>query len=133
MKCVKFLPTSSAVRSPLRAESGAITAEWALALPAVLLTLGVVVSTAQVVSASSVLSSEAADAQRLIGLGVDIAEAQHQIRIGYGEGATWQVSRAAEGPIVCVTLTRDHGPFVGLGPPMPISSTRCGLDGSPEH
>ena len=113
-----------------RADSGSVTAEWALALPAVTVALAVVVSVAQLLSASSLLDSEAADAQRLIGLGVDAGDAQSRLHIGYGVGSTWTVSRPGTQAIVCVTLRREHPMLAGLGPDVELESTRCGLDGS---
>lgn len=113
-----------------RAERGSVTAEWALALPAVAVALAVVVSTAQVISASSLLGSETADAQRLIGLGLDLGDAQRRLHAGYGVGSTWRVSRPSPEAIVCVTLTREHPLLAGLGPALELESTRCGLDGS---
>lgn len=116
-----------------RAESGSVTAEWALALPAVTVALAVVVSAAGLISASSRLDSEAADAQRLIGLGVEVGDAQKRLHIGYGIGSTWTVSRPSSEPIVCVTLTREHPVLAGWGPSVELESTRCGLDGSPRE
>ena len=116
-----------------RADSGSVTAEWALALPVVTVALAVVVSAAELISASSLLDSEAADAQRLIGLGVDVGDAQSRLHIGYGVGSTWAVSRPSPEAIVCVTLTREHPTLAGLGPAVELESTRCGLDGSPRE
>ena len=113
-----------------RAERGSVTAEWALALPAVMVALAVVLSTAQVISASSLLDSETADAQRLIGLGVEVADAQRRLHTGYGVGSTWRVSQPSLDGMVCVTLTREHPVLAGWGPALELQSTRCGLDGS---
>lgn len=133
MKYDRSSRTWFAVLSRSRADSGSVTAEWALALPVVTVALAVVVSATQLISASSLLDSEAADAQRLIGLGVDVGDAQSRLQIGYGVGSTWTVSRPSPEAIVCVTLTREHPTLAGLGPAVELESTRCGLDGSPRE
>lgn len=131
MKCDRSSPTLSAVLSLSRAERGSVTAEWALALPAVMVALGVVVSSGHAVSASGLLASETADAQRLVGLGIPLTDAQARIANAYGDGVRWQISRDSESSLVCVTLTRDHTLINGFGPSLELRSTRCGLDGDP--
>ncbi len=103
-------------------ETGAVTAEFAIVLPAVLLVLVMVISSIQLTSVQLMLTSAAAEVARLEARG-DIGAAQQVLArtLGSetsptaGSGAR-RVQRATIGEMLCVTLTAAPlpGPLAGL-------------------
>ena len=85
-----------------------VTAEWAIALPAVILTASVLFGAIGIVLERARLDQAAADAVRMMGLGVTSAEAiTHAERVIGGRlEATVSVDSAAS--LVCVELVRGH-------------------------
>ncbi|GAA4153758.1 TadE family type IV pilus minor pilin [Leifsonia shinshuensis] len=115
-------PRSAGGGGPLRAlrERGSVTAEFAAALPAVLLCLALCVGAIQASAQQARLLDHAASAARLLGRG-DTAP-------GPPDGATRSVG--TEGGLLCVTVTAPSraGGIGALG--LTVSARSCALDDS---
>lgn len=110
------------------ASRGAITAEWALALPAVILVASVLFAGVGLLLERSRLDSAAADIVRLIGLGVGHSEAVAHAEQGFGGSLGAKVNRDPSQHRVCVAVTRgggghSEGFLTGLHP----EGLACGL------
>ena len=109
----------------MRGERGSVVAEFAIALPAVLLVLATLLGGVQVASAHLRAQDAAADAARSWGRGDSsgavAARVQRQL-----PGAS--VARASRGDLVCATVrARPAGPLARLG--LTVSATSCALAG----
>lgn len=101
------------VRALRNDERGTVSAEFAVALPAVLVVLALVIGGVVLASHKIVLTSAAADIVRLESRG-DSAIAQQRIA-ELGSGVT--VQRERRGPLLCLTLRASpaQGPLSRLG------------------
>ena len=105
-------------------EHGAVAAELALALPAVLLTLALGTTGIGAASRQVVLQDAAADAARLLGRGED-PSAAHGLVAAAVAGA--RVSSARSGDLVCVSANADVRVASFLS--FPVTASSCALDG----
>ncbi|OZD47363.1 hypothetical protein CH252_21010 [Rhodococcus sp. 06-1477-1B] len=104
---------------PRGGERGAVTAEFAVALPAVMIVLALGVGVLGSVATTVRVQQVTAEAARLLGRG----DAQALARIAE-VGATATVDRS--GGVVCVTASAP----VPLGLPLPpVAARACALDG----
>lgn len=90
------------MRSPWRADRGSVVAEFAIALPAVLLVFLVLMSGIQVGALAVRLSDAAADAARGLARGDSSAAVSERLAVQV-PGASLQ--HRAEGELVCAELT----------------------------
>jgi hypothetical protein len=109
----------------MRDERGSAVAEFAIALPAVMLVLATLIGGVQVAGVQLRAQDAAADAARSWARGdtggAIIARLQRQLP---GAG----VVRAARGDLVCATVrARPAGPLVRLG--LTVSASSCALAG----
>ena len=96
----------------LRSESGSVVAEFAIAMPAVLLVLGVALGGTQLAGLQLRAEDAAADAARMLGRGDGAAVGSHLAT--QLPGASW--SRSDDGDLVCVVVTAaPGGPASALG------------------
>jgi Flp pilus assembly protein TadG len=108
-------------RARLRHENGSAVAEFAVALPAVLLVLGMVLGGIQLGALQVRLQDAAADAARSLGRG-DAAPAIAARLARQVAGARWSSSRS--GALVCAHLVASAGgPAALLG--LTVSATSC--------
>lgn len=111
-------------RSGADAERGSVAAEFALALPAVVLTLllgaGALGAAAQLVS----LQDAVADAARLLGRGESDATAHAAVTASIGGAA---VSSEARGDFICVSARIDAQ--IGRLISVPLTASSCALSG----
>jgi len=112
------------IRSREDAERGSVAAEFALALPAVVLTLllgaGALGAAAQLVA----LQDAVADAARLLGRGESSASSEAVVTASVG-GA--RVSSEARGEFICVSAQIDAR--VGTFLRVPLAASSCALAG----
>ncbi len=109
-------------RRGLGDDRGSVVAEFAVALPAVVL---VMVLGAGALSAGARhvrLQDAAADAARLVARGESHGRASTAVTGSVSDAA---IEIARQGDLVCVTAT---APAIGVGPVM-LSATSCALDG----
>ncbi|MCL1800144.1 MAG: pilus assembly protein [Promicromonosporaceae bacterium] len=104
------LSTASGIPEPSDLESGAITAEFATALPAVVLLIAVVLAIAAVMGTQLQVSDAARAGARAAALGSDETAIANVIGHTAGLRATHHIS--ADGPWLTVSVSRS----VGLGP-----------------
>lgn len=109
---------------PFSGERGSVTAELALALPAVVLALLLGAGALGAASRQVALQDAAADAARLLGRGESPGAAEHVVQIAV-PGAGMSSSRAAE--LVCVTTSTDA--TIGALIRLPLRASSCALDG----
>ncbi len=113
----------SAADALARDEGGSVAAEFAIAMPAVLLVLATGLGGIAVVAQQLTLQDAAADAARMLGRG-DAPDRVEAMVTGRAAGATL-VARRPD-PLVCVRLTLE----ARIGPlPIPVSAHGCALDG----
>ena len=110
------------MRCPFRAERGSITAEFAIALPAVVMVLACCLSGLQVAGQQLRLQDAAAAAARAAARGGDTAVAAR-----LAPGAS--VSRYSEGDLVCVRLSAPSSALVGTLMALTLNATSCALGG----
>ncbi len=103
-------------------EHGSITAEFAVALPAVVLVLACCLSGVQVAGQQLRLQDAAASAARAAARGGDPAVAAR-----LAPGAT--ASRFSDGDLVCVRLTAASAALVGTIMQLTLSASSCALGG----
>ena len=111
------------MRSRSAADAGSVTAEFAVAMPAVLLVLAIGLAGISVAGTQVRLQAAAADAARMLGRG----EGAGAVRSRVGEhvaGAT--ITESHSDQLVCarVSLEGRVGPLL-----IPISARGCALDG----
>ncbi|MET1017792.1 MAG: TadE family type IV pilus minor pilin, partial [Leifsonia flava] len=106
-------------------ERGSVTAEFAVALPAVALVLAVCLGGVQAVSVQVRLTDAAADAARTLarGDGVDLASARLSAAV---PGASLSVDGA--GDLVCVTASAPAGAHTVLAA-LTVTARSCALGG----
>lgn len=107
---------------------GAITAEWAITLPAVGVTLALVLGAIGVSVDHARLHQAAADGQRLLSFGATSEQiTSHVGTILRGAGARVVVSNGPEPHLQCVTVHRPNQGFVASLMALPREATSCGL------
>lgn len=106
-------------RALLRGERGAVSAEFAIVLPAVLVVLGLVIGGIAISAHRIALASAAAEVARLEARGGG-AEAEERLAV---LGPEIVVRRQSEGALHCVSLTAHpgSGPFRGIA----VSERAC--------
>lgn len=103
----------------LRDERGAVTAEFAVALPAVLVVLGLVLGGIMIGAQRVVLVSAASDLARLEARGDTVASEARREELPRGTSQRrWQ-----RGPLLCVELSA--GPVRGPLSRVAVSATAC--------
>jgi Flp pilus assembly protein TadG len=108
------------LRQLLQDETGSVTAEFAMVLPAAAIVLITGLGLVQLGTVQVRLTDAAADSARLIGRG-ESADA----RVAAAQpGATMAVTRT--GPLVCVTVSAEVS--AGAGPAFAFDGTGCALD-----
>ena len=125
MRCVACSPTWCAVRSASgsRADRGSITAEFATALPAVVLVLAGCFGAVQVVGVQVRVTDAAATAARALSRGDSVGRAAALVA-GAVPGAS--LSEERRGDFVCARVTATGtGMFAGLT----LQSSSCALAG----
>ena len=111
------------MRSPSRADAGGAAAEFAVALPAVLLVLAGALAGVGVAALQVRAQDAAADAARLLGRGEGPGAVAAQLARQL-PGASWTSS--SEGDLVCVRIAvRGAGPAAAFGA---IGASSCALD-----
>jgi Flp pilus assembly protein TadG len=111
-------------RSHMASERGSAVAEFAVALPAVLLVLAAVLGGVQLGTQQLRLQDAAADAARSLGRG-EAASAVGSLIARVAPSAGWTVARPAG--LVCVHLTASAAPPAGLVG-LEAAATSCALD-----
>ena len=111
------------MRSRFRDSAGSVTAEFAIALPAVVLVLACCLSGLQVVGEQLRLQDAAAAAARSIARG-DSGQAVAERLV---PGATLQQS--VDGDLVCATISTTSRALVGAIAGIALSATSCALGG----
>ncbi|MFS0895347.1 TadE family type IV pilus minor pilin [Microbacterium sp. 179-I 3D3 NHS] len=111
--------------SPVRGrDRGSVSAELALALPAVVLVMLLGAGVLGAASRHVALQDAAADAARLLGRG-EGADAAHRVVGAAVRGAA--VSSSHSGDLVCVTASLDLS--IGALVRVPVRASSCALDG----
>lgn len=105
-------------------ERGSVSAELALALPAVVLTLLLGVGALGAASRQVALQDASADAARLLGRGEGLGAAERVVRTAVA-GA--RMSSSPSGDLVCVTTSLEVS--VGSLIRLPLRASSCALDG----
>lgn len=113
--------------SPLLARRGSITAEWALALPAVMLTLWLILAALSVNLEQARLSQASADGARLAGLGASDTDVSSHISQLTTPDIRIEVQRSPESHQVCVSVWRDQAPAWRNAFPVHAHSRSCAL------
>ena len=104
-------------------ERGSVTAEFAVALPAIALVLAACLASVQLAAQQVRLTDAAADAARALGRGESEAEAAAIAdRVSGGAG----LAAAADGQFVCATLTASGG---GLLAAIELRAESCAVTG----
>ncbi|MGD8168305.1 TadE family type IV pilus minor pilin [Herbiconiux sp. P16] len=106
-----------------RSESGSVTAEFAMILPAVAVVLALGVGVVQLGSVRVALTDAAADAARILGRGDSEGAAASRVAQAQ-RGARMSVDHL--GPVVCVTARAEVSP--GLGALFSFEGRGCALD-----
>jgi len=105
----------------IRDERGSVTAEFAVALPAVLLVVLLAIGAIMLATQRLSLSSAAAQMARLEARGDDVAAAAVLGGLGVRGGVA--VQRSAQGPLHCVTLSAT--PVSGALSALSVSGRGC--------
>lgn len=105
--------------SRLRGDRGSVTAEFAVALPAVVLLVACCLSGLAVAGQQLRLTDAAALAARTLARGGDPEALVARLSPGAA------VSRSADGDLACVTLTASASGLL----PLDLGATSCALDG----
>ena len=107
---------------------GAITAEWAITLPAVGVTLALVLGAISVSVDHARLHQAAADGQRLLSFGATHDQISSHVSVVL-RGAPTQVvvSDGPEPHLQCVSVHRPNQGFVASLIALPLEATSCGL------
>lgn len=107
-------------------DSGSVTAEFAVALPAVVLVLACCLGAVQVVAQQVRMTDAAADAARSLARGDDPARAARLVRHSLGS-AELQTHRSGEFLCAQVTAPSAFAPFAVLG--LTLEARSCALAG----
>ncbi len=126
MRCARFSPTWCETRLLLRANRGSITAEWALALPAVVVVAGVVITGIGVGLDQAALHQVAADAARAASLGLGDGDVLSRIRSAEGHHVAVEIQRDPSTHTVWVEIEGSARSTAGINLFHP-SSTMCAL------
>ena len=111
-----------------RADHGAITAELALALPAIGLVLAVVVGGIGLTIDRGRLAQAAADGQRVHSYGGNVAEVADYVHRVLGNGdASVTITEGSGEHVSCVTVVRPGLPWLGGLFAEAREATSCGL------
>jgi Flp pilus assembly protein TadG len=107
-----------------REATGSVTAEFAVALPAVIVVLACCLGAVQIASHQVRLSDAAADAARTLARGdsIGVVEARAQRVAG-----TVELTTSTSGDFICVELSASAGPAVLAG--LRIRASGCALAG----
>ena len=105
------------------ADRGSVTAEFAVALPAIALVLAACLASVQLVAQQVRLTDAAADAARALGRGESAGTAQ-SIADRVSGGAA--LAQWAEDPLVCVSLS---APGAGLLAAIELRAESCAVSG----
>lgn len=122
------VPGGGPIRAGLRraGERGSVTAEFAVALPAVVVVLACCLGAVQLASQQVRLSDAAADAARTLARGDPVAVAAARVQRVAGEA---DMSTSRSGDFVCVELSA----VAGIGPAtlagIRVRATGCALAG----
>ena len=116
------------MRSALARDRGSTTAEWALALPAVVLVLTAVLASVGVVVAQARVDNAAAESARLASLGQPSPSVTAHARVLLDSLADVGVMRTHRGSSVCVTVTARHDPQPFPLGAVELQSQACALD-----
>lgn len=109
-------------------ERGAVTAEWALTLPAVGLALAVVLGGISLTIDRGRLSQAAADGQRVLSYGGSVPQVtEHVHRVLNFPDATVTVSDGPGAHLSCVRVTRPGSHWLGWLLAVEREATSCGL------
>ncbi len=106
-----------------RADRGAVTAEFAVALPAVVLVLAACLGGLGVALAQIRAQDTAADAARVLGRGESIASARELVVSSVPHST---LTSSSEGSLVCARVEIEHRL---LGVPLRVAARSCALDG----
>ena len=109
-------------------ERGSATAEWALALPAVVLVLAAVLASVGTVIAQARVDTAAAEAARLASLGHPASSITSHTASLLESFTAVSTTRATRGPSVCITVRADHDPRPFPLHPLELDATACALD-----
>lgn len=108
-----------------------VTAEWALALPAVIVVLGIGLAALSLQLERGHLQRVSAQAARMASLGASVGEIQTEVRRQVGPGTTVVFFEAASGVSSCVGLRKDTE-LAGLGRvAFPLEEETCALKPPP--
>lgn len=116
------------MRSPLQARRGSVTAEWALALPAVTIVVWLILAGLSVAIDQSRVQHAAADAARLLSLGVSDTETQARTLSHLGDDYRLDVTVDPTAHQVCALVERTLTPAWRQLLPVIPQSTHCALD-----
>lgn len=115
------------MRSLSRASSGIVTAEWALALPAVIVVLGIGLAGLSLQLERGQLQRVSAQAARMASLGATEGEVRAEVGRQLGAGTSVLLFDGASGVSRCVGLRKD-GSLAGLGGVVfPLEAQTCAL------
>ncbi|ANJ27817.1 hypothetical protein ATC03_14965 [Agromyces aureus] len=104
-------------------ERGSVTAEFAVALPAIMLVLAICLASVHLVTVQVRLTDAAAAAARALGRGESVGVASGIVsRIAGGA----ELAHADDGTFTCVTLQASGG---GLLAPITLTSEACAMSG----
>lgn len=127
MRFAKFSLIWCEVPSPSPADTGSITAEWALTLPAVVIAFGMILFGASAFVSQSRLDHAAADASRMSSLGAPAPELQQHVTQLLGRGVSLGLRSGSRPDLICVELSwAPQAGVVGLIRPQ-LQSTSCAL------
>lgn len=114
-----------------RRDRGSATAEWALALPAVVLVAGALISGIGVMIDQSRLDHAAAEAARRASLGQPVGESIAALRAQTGLDYRVSIQASGDSPTACVVLTRATPPDSLWSSPLELTARACFLDETP--
>jgi len=108
-----------------------VTAEWALALPAVIVVLGIGLAGLSLQLERGHLQRVSAQAARMASLGASVGEIQTEVRRQVGSGTTVVFYEGASGVSSCVGLRKDTD-LAGLDAvSFPLEAETCALKPPP--
>lgn len=128
MRCVRSSPTWCAVHSASPRDRGSATAEWALALPAVVLVLTAVLASIGTVIAQARIDNAAAEAARLASLGHDGSHVSRHTATLLESFPGVTTTLSDRGPSICAAVTTQHTPRPFPLGPLVLEAEACALD-----
>ncbi|MEX2441085.1 MAG: TadE/TadG family type IV pilus assembly protein [Pontimonas sp.] len=108
-------------------DRGSVTAEWALALPAVVLVLGAVLSSVGVVVQQSAVDAVAADAARLASVGYSPSSITDHVVTQLGHQATVSLRTTSEGISICAVVSTAASGIASMVQDLTVQGTACAL------